>query len=122
MARPKRLRDESTSPSKGDCTSSIDNSFECIWCEGIQHSDCLKINAEQFSGFKDLPTNIIFFCSECLRKLPGALLAYDRTNEACESIEKKIDSVEVSLSKKFANLADQLSEAIFPTKSWCTRI
>ena len=103
-------------PSKGDSTPCLtcnkpatENSFECIWCERLQHSDCLKINVKQYSGLSDLPTNIVFFCSECLCKLPSTLLSYDRTNEACERIEKKIDSVEVTLSNKFASLADQLS-------------
>jgi len=70
-------------------------------------SECLKINAEQYSGLRDLPTNIIFFCSECLHRLPEAVLAF---NEACKSIEKKINSIEESLSNKFTSLADQLSD------------
>jgi len=68
------------------------------------------MTAEQYSSLHDLPLNIVFFCSECVRKLPSALLAYDKTNETCESIEKKIDSVEITLSNKFAALADQLTD------------
>ena len=121
MGRPKHFRGESTSPSKGDqegdsstcltCDKTVsENSFECIWCERVQHSECLKINAEQYSGLRDLPTNIVFFCSECLHRLPGALLAFDGMSEVCENIEKKIDSIEESLSNKFASLADQLND------------
>ena len=113
----KCFKGDLTSPSKGDSTPCLtcnkpvtENSFKCIWCERLQHSECLKINTKQYPSLTDLLTNIVFFCSECLHKLPSALLAYDRTNEACDSIEKKIDPVEASLSNKFASLADQLSD------------
>jgi len=113
----KRLRGESTSPTKGETTPCLtrnkpitDESLECIWCEQWQHRDGVKMTAEQYSNLRDLPLNIVFFCPECVRKLPSALLAYDKTNEVCESIEKKIDSVETTLSNKFATLADQLTD------------
>jgi len=42
--------------------------------------------------------------------LGGALLTFDGMSEVCENIEKTIDSIEESLSNKFANLADQIND------------
>ena len=85
---------------EGDCCITCkepagDNALECIWCEQYQHSSCIKISANQYSALSNVPSNIVFFCSVCLFKLPNALMTYDKSNEMCSSIENKLKSVEL---------------------------
>ena len=63
-----------------------DNVLECVWCEGFQHRSCTEISVEKYSALSDLPSNIVFFCTHCAYKLPSALMAYDKTKEACSVI------------------------------------
>jgi len=51
--------------------------FECAWCEGHQHSQCTKISSEQCEVLSDVVSNIVFFCSTCIKWLPHALQSYD---------------------------------------------
>ena len=88
----------------------IEDALECVWCEQLQHSKCIKISPSQYSALSNISSNVVFFCSLCLFKLPSALMAYDKTNEACSTIEDKLKSVEINLSKKFNSLADQVKE------------
>ena len=100
---------------EGDCCITCkdpigDNALECIWCEQYQHSSCAKISADQYSALSNISSNIVFFCSTCLFKLPNALLVYDNINETCSSVENSIKSVETTLSNRFNGLADQVKD------------
>ena len=61
-----------------------------------------------------LPSNIVFFCTHCVYKLPSALMAYDKTKEACSVVEDTITSnlksLETTLTNKFNTLTDQFNE------------
>ena len=68
------------------------------------------MSSQQFSALSDVAQNIVFFCSPCLYKLPGALMAFDNTSEVCSSVEQKIKSTEITLSNNFDSLVDQVNE------------
>ena len=78
--------------------------------EKYQHSGCIKISADQYSALANVPSNIVFFCSACLLKLPNALMAFDKTNDMCSSIESKLESVERALSNRFDTLTTQVND------------
>ena len=61
----------------------VEDALECIWCERWEHSKCIKISIDQYSVLSNLPSNIVFFCSQCVFKLPSALKAHDKFNETC---------------------------------------
>ena len=96
-----------------NCTTcnepAIEDAFECVWCERLQYSKCVKISPDQYSALSNVPSNIMFFCSLCLFRLPSALMAYNKTNETCSIIEDKLKSVEITLSNKFDSLTDQVN-------------
>ena len=50
--------------------------LECIWCEGFQHRECTKINADVCNALSSIIENIVF-CSSCLQILAVALKYYD---------------------------------------------
>ena len=84
------------------CDRPIVNDYlECVWCERNQHRNCVRISVDQFPALCDLPKNIVFFCCECIYKLPTALITYDKTKEACTTIENKLKSVQDTLSNRF---------------------
>ena len=90
--------------------------FECIWCERWQHCKCVNISTEKSSNLRDLPINIAFFCCQCVSKLPFALNSYDKANEACSNIDRKLNSMQENLTNsverwtKEANELSKLSE------------
>ena len=88
----------------------VEDPLECVWCERWEHSKCVKISNGQCSVLSNIPSNVVFFCSQCLFKLPEALKAFDKSNATCSFVEDKLKSVEVTLSNKFASLTDQLNE------------
>ena len=55
-----------------------------------------------------LPSNIVFFCTHCVYKLPSALMAYDKTKEACSVVEdtitSKLKSLETTLTSSIPSL------------------
>ena len=121
MIRVKILRTQSQSPNKLESPSCVsckkaiqegEDSFECVWCEKIQHRTCLQISSDQYSALSDISSNILFFCSLCLSRLPSALSAYDGFNDACSTVEKSIKSVETLLSNKFDSLTDQMKDLL----------
>ena len=117
MLAVKRPRSHSQSPNKTDtanvcvtCKEPVHNGdeiFECVWCESMQHRTCLQISAPQFTAMADVSNNILFFCSQCLYKLPNALIAYNKVTKACSTVEKSINT---TLSNKFDNLTDQVNK------------
>ena len=59
------------------CDRPIVNDYlECVWCERHQRRSCARISVDQFPALCDLPKNIVFFCCECINKLPTALITY----------------------------------------------
>ena len=122
---PKHLRGDSasptTTPNKDDCESRVmcnkpvnSDSFECVWCERWQHNSCIKISTEQVPSLQDLPTNIVFFAVSASRnKLPSALIAFDRTQEACSVFDKKLNSVQEEMCNRFESLAEKVNEFIY---------
>jgi len=87
-----------------------DDVFEYVWCEGLQHRTCLQISTDQYSALSDVSSNILFFCSSCLSKLPEALRAFDSVNDACSQVEKSIKTIEVNLLNRFDGLTDQMND------------
>lgn len=87
--------------------------LECVWCEGLQHRSCTEISVEKYAALSNLPSNIVFFCTHCAYKLPSALMAYDKTKEACSVVEdtitSKLKSLEITLTNKFSTLTDQIN-------------
>ena len=110
----------SKKPERGDicviCNGPATDSdvLECVWCEGLQHRSCTEISVEKYAALSDLPSNIVFFCTHCAYKLPSALMAYDKTKEACSVVEdtitSKLKSLETTLTNKFNALTDQVNE------------
>ena len=88
----------------------VEDLLECVWCEQWEHSKCVKISKDQCSALSNILNNVVFFCSQCLFKLPEALKAYEKSNATCSFAEDKLKSVEITLSNKFASLIDQLNE------------
>ena len=89
--------------------------FECVCCEGFQHRSCTdEISVEKFAALSNLSSNIVFFCTHYAYKLPSALMAYDKTKEACSVVEDTITSnlksLETTLTNKFNTLTDQFNE------------
>jgi len=66
--------------------------FECCWCESHQHSSCLKISPDQCNVLNKVVSNVVYFCSTCLERLPLALQYYE--NQAC--VEQRLEAVETS--------------------------
>ncbi|XP_065911357.1 uncharacterized protein [Dysidea avara] len=89
------------------CDRPIVNDYlECVWCERHQHRSCARISVD----LCDLPKNIVFFCCECINKLPTALITYEKTKEACTTIENKLKSVQDTLSNRFDSLAETIND------------
>jgi len=44
--------------------------FECCWCESRQHSSCVKISPDHCNVLNKVVSNVVFFCSTCLERLP----------------------------------------------------
>jgi len=86
-----------------------EDTLECVWCDGLEHRECLQISADQFSALADLPNNIVFFCSKCVQLFPVALIEYDKCNEVHEVVDNKLDKFEVTLNNKFSLLKDELT-------------
>ena len=84
--------------------------LECIWFERWQHSRCIKISPEKFSNLHDLPINNAFFCCQCVTKLPSALSSYDKSNEACNIIDSKPNSMQENLSNRFDRLVEKVKD------------
>ena len=117
MQAVKRLRGDSVSPTKSEinvCTSCNepvhDDSMECVWCDSLQHRSCVKISDDQYCVLANFPTNIVYFCTLCIHKLPGALIAFDKTDEVNSIIDKSLKSLETQLSNKFDRLSYQVQQ------------
>ena len=39
--------------------------LECVWCDGVQHRECLQISVDQYSSLADTPINIVFLFPVC---------------------------------------------------------
>ena len=61
----------------------VEDALQCVWCERWEHSKCVKISADQYLVLSDISSNIVFFCSQCLFKLPNALMTFGKSNETC---------------------------------------
>ena len=67
--------------------------LECVWCEGRQHRSCSQISVDVCNVLSNVVTNIVFFCTSCLKMLPVALKCFD-----CQSvIDSKVTSIDKSL-------------------------
>ena len=86
------------------------DSLECVWCERLEHRSCVKISDDQYCILANLPTNIVYFCTPCFCKLPGALAASDKTDEVNSTIDKSLKSFELNLINKFDRLSDQVQQ------------
>jgi len=71
-----------------------------MWCDGVQHRACCKINVEQCAILGELTGNIVFLCSICMQNLPFAFKLYDDSRELNSSIESKLQSLEPNLLVK----------------------
>ena len=78
-----------------------EDALECVWCDGVEHWECLQINI-------DLSNNIVF-CSQCVELFPVTLIEYVKCNEVHEVVDNKLDKFEVTLNTKFSVLKDELS-------------
>jgi len=110
----KRLRGESTSPSKLEsnicalCEKSVADgeSLECAWCEQLQHRSCVKMSDDQYCVLVNHPTNLVYFCTPCTHKLPSALATLDIVDNTI--VNKALKSLELNLTNKLNGLSDQL--------------
>ena len=89
-----------------------DDSFECVWCRKWQHRVCVSLSVGQSSALSDLPNNIVFFFSQCIYKLPNALMAYDNSKEMCDVIDTKLNSVQMELSNRFEDLTEKVNNLV----------
>ena len=104
----KRLRGESTSPSKLEsnicalCEKSVADceSLECAWCEQLQHRSCVKMSDDQYCVLVNHPTNLVYFCTPCTHKLPSALATLDIVDEVNTIVNKALKSLELNLTNK----------------------
>ena len=86
-----------------------DDSFEHIWCRNWQHRVCVKLSSGQYGALSDLPINIAFFCSNCIYKLPNALMAYENTMKLYDVIETKLNSMQMKLTNRFDALTEKVN-------------
>ena len=87
----KSLREDFTSPTKLEvnvclsCEVSVimtdGDSLKCVWCGRLQYRSCIKISDDQCCILANFPTNIVYFCTPCFQKLPGALASCDIVDE-----------------------------------------
>jgi len=89
--------------------SKKEDALECVWCDGVQHRECLQISVDQYAALADIPRNIVFFCSQCVDKYPVALVEYDKCTQVHEVVDSKLEKFEVALSNKFSDLKDELN-------------
>jgi len=91
-----------------------DDVFECVWCEGRQHSQCIKISSEQCNVLSNIVTNVVFFCSTCIKQLPHALQSYDYhgyVDSRLECIENQLSEVQ-STSNKLSELVNKVESQL----------
>ena len=60
--------------------------------------------------FATFPKTLYFLCCECINKLPTVLVTYDKTKEACTTIENKLKPVQDTLFNKFDSLAETIND------------
>ena len=115
--------EESASPNKQPQTCSTcnepvsDDALECMWCECLQHKNCIKISDNQEFVLSNLPSNVVYFCMPCFHKLPSTIKAHDNVQELYSFIEKKLELVETALVNKFTSFNDQITELLKTTYS-----
>lgn len=109
----KRPRTES--PSKNSLENCVvcskkatEDVFECGWCESRQHSECAKISQDHCNVLSKVVRNIVFFCTNCLEKVPAALQYY----EDQVYVDSRLESVESKLSEVHQSTERKLSETI----------
>jgi len=109
----KKPKDKSNT-SRDICTlcsePAVKDTFECGWCECLQHSVCLGISADQCNVLNTLSSNVIYFCSACLLHLPAAMQSYDNRlsdNDKLQTMEKHIDSRLDALEIKLSDITKQ---------------
>ena len=67
--------------------------WSVFWCKSCQHRNCAKISVNVCNVLSSVVSNIVFFCTPCLKMLPVALKCYD-----CQSIvDSKVASIDKSL-------------------------
>ena len=72
-----------------------DDVFECMWCEGRQHSQCSKISADQCKVLSNIEKTLCFSFLIFLERLPFAL----QTHEYHSNIDSKLESIEENFFK-----------------------
>jgi len=94
------------------CEKSVTDgdSLECVWCGRLQHRSCIKISDDQYCILANFPTNIVYFCTPCFQKLPGALASCDIVDEINSATDTSQKSFEFNLINKFNKLSDQVEE------------
>ena len=65
------------------------DAIECRWCENWEHKVCVNISTKEYSILGSVPSNIMFFCSTCIGKVPTALVTYD-VNLKIGSLEQRV--------------------------------
>ena len=86
------------------------DSLECVWCGRLQHRSCIKISDDQYCILANFPTNIVYFCTPCFQKLPGALASCDIVDGINSATNVSPKSLEFSVIDKFNKLSDQVKE------------
>ena len=86
------------------------DSLECVWYGRLQHRSCIKISDDRYCILANFSTNIVYFCTLCFHKLPGALASCDIADEINSATNVSLKSCEFSLTDKFNNLSNQVKE------------
>jgi len=86
--------------------------FECSWSEGIQHASCTKLSKEQCNAITNISSNIVFFCTTCLRTLPIALKQFDNYTHLASNTEIQINNYEKTILTTINRFHEETSHKI----------